>query len=90
MKYLIGAKTFDYMGLQKKIFLISRPGELGDILRKRRQYVADYDEQSIRKALLNMKADLERREPQAPTGQYEEFNYHTLTAQLIDIIENEA
>ncbi len=83
---LIGAKTFDYMGLGKKIFLISKPGELSQILTAKTQYVATYSQHSIIQALQKMKEDA-----LAPTGSnetgsasYHEFNYKELTKQLIN------
>lgn len=85
-EYLIGAKTFDYMGLQKKIFLLSLPGELSDILQKRGQYVADYDQESIKQALLKVKTDYASQQ-QEQLADYNPFNYHGLTDQLIHHIE---
>ena len=85
-EHLIGAKTFDYMGLERKIFLISKPGELSEILEEKGQYVADYDEPSIIESLLKMKADFLKPDNFQAKSNYEEFNYHTLTNQLVRLL----
>jgi len=51
----IGAKTFDYMGMNKKIILVAPEGELSQILRKQNQFVAEYSLESMKTTLLDMK-----------------------------------
>ena len=83
-EHLIGAKTFDYMGLNKKILLITRPGELAQILLQKGQYVANYDTREIILALTEIKKSYGMDgKKQQPTKSYDEFNYHTLTKQLL-------
>jgi glycosyltransferase involved in cell wall biosynthesis len=80
---LIGAKTFDYMGLGKKIFLISLPGELSDILSQSGQYVATYEVESIKAALLRMKEDHLAGKRSVDPQQFERFEYTRLTEELM-------
>lgn len=76
-----GAKTFDYMGLNKKIFLIAPDGDLPKVLKASQQYVADYDVAEIKAALLRMKADSINKIA-TNRQQYEAFELTSLTKKL--------
>ena len=85
---IITAKTFDYMGLNKKIFLISEPNELSEILNTNDQYVATYSTSSIREAIVKMKNDHLGQEGGRLKGvQYQDFSYDEITNNLISYIE---
>jgi glycosyltransferase involved in cell wall biosynthesis len=84
---LIGAKTFDYMGLGLKIFLISPDGELKDMLDKQNQYTTNYDVDDIRSCLEKMAKDSETQEQNKDSQpDYSQFDYKVLTNQLESII----
>lgn len=83
---VIAVKTFDYMRLGKKIFIISPPGELSDILVRNGQYVATYDKESIRAALLAMKEDHLQGKMTATYKDLKDFEYGHLTERLISFM----
>ena len=82
---LIGAKTFEYMGLKKRILLISQPGEFYHILKSKNQFVADFSSASIRQVLLQLKEDI-LHHPKTIRNDYSEFEYNRLTNQLISYL----
>ncbi|MBT3261232.1 hypothetical protein HOC37_01770 [bacterium] len=55
--YTIGAKIFDYMLLNKRIFHISELGEFSRLLKSKKQFVADYNLDTIKEQLIKIKAD---------------------------------
>ncbi len=81
--YLIGAKVFEYMGAEKKIFHISDGGELSAILRNKNQYLANYDVNEIKRQLLKLKQDFLTK-----TGKvnYSEFSLNLLVNKLINLL----
>lgn len=54
---IIPAKTYDYIGLGRNIFLIAPPGALTHFIQDIGQYTAEISKHSIRETLLRMKAD---------------------------------
>ncbi|MCG8329503.1 MAG: glycosyltransferase [Chitinophagales bacterium] len=87
---LIGAKTFDYMGLGMKIMLISLDGELKDILKQSNQYVTGYSADEILKCLEKMAEDhqsnMEMIDQAAPD--YSAFDIEHLTEELEAFLSN--
>ena len=81
-----GIKTFDYMGLNKKIVLIAPEGDLPKVLRASNQYVADYNITEIKELLLRMKHDSLKKE--ANTGEhYQEFELENLTNKVMKYLK---
>ncbi len=80
-----GVKTFDYMGLNKKIFLIGPEGDLPKVLKAANQYVADYDMENIKTVLLRMKEDAINNIA-VSVNQYQQFELEHLTNKLTQFI----
>jgi len=78
--YAFGTKVFDYMLLKKKIFHISPPGELSDVLYKKQQLVCDYDKLCIRNCLLKI---MQKKDYQNSDIDYSEFNIEYLVEQFV-------
>jgi glycosyltransferase involved in cell wall biosynthesis len=84
-----GVKTFDYMGINKKIFLIGPDGDLPKVLKAANQYVADYDIENIKTVLLRMKADAQS-EVAVSENLYTSFELGHLTEKIENcMIRNE-
>lgn len=81
-----GVKTFDYMGLNKKIVLIAPEGDLPKVLRASNQYVADYKIEELKALLLRMKAD-SINEVQITSKEFEQFELNTLTEKVIQYLK---
>ena len=80
-----GVKTFDYMGLNKKIFLIGPEGDLPKVLKAANQYVADYDINNIKQVLLRMKEDAINNIA-VSEDQYQQFELEHLTEKIDQFI----
>ncbi len=76
-----GVKTFDYMGLNKKILLIAPEGDLPKVLRASNQYVANYNIENIKAVLLRMKED-NLNKVQITSKEYKAFEIGTLTKKV--------
>ena len=68
------------MLLKKKIFHISPPGELSDVLYKKQQLVCDYDKLCIRNCLLKI---MQKKDYQNSDIDYSEFNIEYLVEQFV-------
>lgn len=80
-----GVKTFDYMGLNKKIFLIGPQGDLPKVLKAADQYVADYDIENIKQVLLRMKEDAINNIT-VSENQYQQFELAYLTEKIDELV----
>jgi hypothetical protein len=76
-----GVKTFDYMGLNKKIVLIAPEGDLPKVLRASNQYVSDYNTDEIKSLILRMKAD-HLNNIQITSQEYQQFEIGSLTEKV--------
>ncbi|MGB0864093.1 MAG: glycosyltransferase [Saprospiraceae bacterium] len=81
-----GVKTFDYMGLNKKIVLIAPEGGLPQVLRASNQYVADYKIEELKALLLRMKAD-SINQIHITSKEYEQFELNNLTEKVIQYLK---
>lgn len=82
----IGAKTFDYMGLNKKILLISPEGELSKMLRASQQFVSDYSPAQMKTTLLQMKQSHIERTTYSNTS-YQKYALAHLTNELMGYLK---
>ncbi len=76
-----GVKTFDYMGLNKKIVLIAPEGDLPKVLRNSNQYVANYRIAELKAVLIQMKEDSINK-IQITSKEYKQFELNTLTEKV--------
>jgi glycosyltransferase involved in cell wall biosynthesis len=83
--FAIGAKTFDYMGMNKKILLIAPEGELYDLLKEKNQFVSDYDIENVKKCLLSIKDDFLKKANNI--SDFDEFNISILTKKIIKLFK---
>lgn len=78
--FAFGSKVFDYMGYSKRILHISNGGELSELLINKGQYVATYEIESIKNALVNLKNDFLSNK--STCQDYFEFDLKNLTSKL--------
>ena len=84
--YAIGSKVSEYMGLSKYIFHISNGGELSNILKERKQFVAKYDIDEIKTCLSELK-EIYLKRINKNNIHFEEFNIKNIVKILEKIID---
>jgi len=82
--YAFSSKVFDYMGLGKKIFHISNGGGLSALLKKKGQFVSEYNVGSIMDGLRQMKDDYQSGNFRPV--EYPEFNIRHSVTQYKDLL----
>jgi hypothetical protein len=83
--YAFGTKVFDYMGLDKKVILISPKGELYSLLEKKAQFVSDYEIENIKQMLLEIKKDFLKQ--QDKNVNFKEFDFNKLTQTMVSLLK---
>lgn len=83
--YLIGAKTYDYMALNKSILHISEEGELSDILERSGHFVSNYNIENCTNALKKLLLDNKSKKL---NSNFKEFDIENINKDLIKLIEN--
>ena len=85
---IVPAKTYDYIGLSHKIFLIAPPCALSNFIQGFNQYTSTIDLTSIKEALLRMKEDYQQgRSVRITQEQIQDHSYPAATRQLLDYLE---
>ncbi|MBN2570496.1 MAG: glycosyltransferase [Ignavibacteriales bacterium] len=86
-RYAFGAKVFEYMALGKKIFHIANGGDLYDLLKKKKQYVTDYNVENFKKILLDLTDDFKNKK--FGIVNYSEFDINKIIVGVEELLKSD-